>query len=353
MKGMYGAYARMAFGRDELAPVSGEGRDDFGGIGATLIDSLDTLWIMGLREEFHEAVKKLKEPDSGLRRAASGALARDVSVFETNIRVVGGLLSAYDLSGDGELLQIAEAMASRLEPAFNTPTGVPRSFVNLKSGGAHALPWTGGKSILADFGTMHLEWATLSNRTGNARWGERTKKVFDVIRQGVDRPGGEGARGRVGSVPTGLYPVFMNPENGKFSGDTSSFGALGDSFYEYLIKCWRSLGELEDRDAWRRAFDAAVAAMRDHMLVDWNTDAETGRVMTYVTPLRGAFKENSMEHLTCFVPGMLVLASDDTSPENEVAYLDVAERVARTCVEMYKSQPTGEEDKEELDFFSF
>ena len=174
--------------------------------------------------------------ESGLRRAASGELGNDVSVFETNIRVVGGLLSAYDLSGDRELLNIAEAMASRLEPAFNTPTGVPRSFVNLRTGASHALGWTGGNSILADFGTMHLEWATLSHRTGNSKWGEKTAKVFDVIRKhgSFANFGGGGRR-----VPAGLYPVFMQPDSGAFSGDTSSFGALGDSFYEYLIKCWR------------------------------------------------------------------------------------------------------------------
>ena len=332
MKGMFGAYAELAMGHDELAPASGQGRDDFGGIGATLIDSLDTLWIMGLREEYEAAVTKLKEQDSGLRRAANGELSNDVSVFETNIRVVGGLLSAYDLSGDKELLDIATSIASRLEPAFNTPSGVPRSFVNLHTGSAHSLSWTGGKSILADFGTMHLEWATLSQRTGDRRWGQRTATVFDVIRRNL---------GRQSSVPKGLYPVFLYPDTGSFSGDTSSFGALGDSFYEYLVKCWRSLDFLENRDSWRNAFDAAVSAMRSNMLVDWKTDSRTGDVMSYVSPLHGSYRDGSMEHLACFVPGMLVLGADDTTPEKERDYLNMARRIARTCVEMYKSQPTG------------
>ena len=332
MKGAYGAYARLAFGADELAPASGRGTDDFGGIGATLIDALDTLWIMGLRDEFDGAVAKLKEEDSGLRRATTGRLPGDVSVFETNIRVVGGLLSAFDLSGDEEILAVAEAMASKLAPAFKTSTGVPRSFVNLQSGQSHALGWTAGASILADFGTMHLEFATLSNRTGNPTWGELTERVFDWLRHHANA---------VGSTPTGLFPVFMHPDLGRFSNDKSSFGALGDSFYEYLIKCWRSLGGLKHPDAWRSMFDAAIDAMQAHMLVDWNVDPDTGQTMSYVAPLNGRYQETSMEHLACFLPGALVLAADDTTPEREKTYVDVAERLARTCVEMYRGQPTG------------
>lgn len=281
-------------------------------------------------------VAKLKEEDSVLSLAARGVLRTDVSVFETNIRVVGGLLSAYDLSGDEALLRIAEAVASRLEPAFKTPTGVPLSFVNLESGGAHTLPWTHGGSILADFGTMHLEWATLSNRTGDPKWGAMTQGVFDVIRRHSS-----GKQGRGSGTPAGLYPVLMSAETGEFTGELSSFGALGDSFYEYLIKCWRSLGVLEDRDEWRRAFDDAIAAMHRHMLVDWSADDTTGQVMSYVAPLHGGTRQATMEHLTCFVPGMLVLGADDTTPERERVYLDIAARVARTCVEMYRRQPTG------------
>mmetsp|Transcript_25430 Transcript_25430/g.62714 ORF Transcript_25430/g.62714 Transcript_25430/m.62714 type:complete len:248 (+) Transcript_25430:3-746(+) len=116
---------------------------------------------------------------------------------------------------------------------------------------------------------------------------------------------------------------------------------MGDSFYEYLIKCWRSLGKLEGRESWRKAFDTAIMAMTQHMLGDWDTDAATGQVMSYVAPLHGSRRDSSMEHLTCFVPGMLVLGSDDTTPENEKIFIDTARRVVRTCVEMYRRQPTG------------
>jgi mannosyl-oligosaccharide alpha-1,2-mannosidase len=132
-KEAFGAFWKSALGHDELAPASGTGRDDFGGIDATLIDSLDTLHLMGLTKEFENALLYLKKPDSNFRRLIRGERDKDVSVFETNIRVLGGLLSTYDLTGDPDVLDLAESMASRLSAAFDTKSGVPTSFVNVKS----------------------------------------------------------------------------------------------------------------------------------------------------------------------------------------------------------------------------
>lgn len=97
----------------------------------------------------------------------------DASVFETTIRCVGGLLSAYDLSGDGMFLNKATELADRLLPAFNTPSGIPYNTINLQSGQAYNPGWTGQASTLADFGTEQMEFIGLSERTGDQKYRQK------------------------------------------------------------------------------------------------------------------------------------------------------------------------------------
>ena len=73
----------------------------------TLLDVLDTIWIMGMKDEFKDGTEWVK---ANLR----WNLNRQVSVFETNIRALGGLLAAYDLSGDAVFLEKAKDLGERL-----------------------------------------------------------------------------------------------------------------------------------------------------------------------------------------------------------------------------------------------
>ena len=114
----WNGYKKCAWGHDEIRPVSCQPNDPFAGWGATLVDSLDTLFIMGLKDQFDEAVEHLKKVDF--------TKADDpISLFETVIRYLGGLLSAYELSGEPLLLQKARYLAEALTPAFSTPSGIP------------------------------------------------------------------------------------------------------------------------------------------------------------------------------------------------------------------------------------
>ena len=112
-------YKSHAWLKDEVSPLSGESRDSFGGWAATLVDSLDTLWIMGFRDEFDEAVAAVTGIDFG------SSTSKTISVFETTIRYLGGLLSAYDLSEDPVLLKKAEELGEMLYMAFDTPNRMP------------------------------------------------------------------------------------------------------------------------------------------------------------------------------------------------------------------------------------
>ena len=112
-------YKHHAWLKDEVAPLSGEPRDSFGGWAATLVDSLDTLWIMGLHDQWNEAIVAV----TGINFESSNA--RVISVFETTIRYLGGLLSAYDLSGNDVLLRKATELGEMLYAAFDTPNRMP------------------------------------------------------------------------------------------------------------------------------------------------------------------------------------------------------------------------------------
>ena len=115
----WAGYKKHAWMRDEVKPISGTYLDSFGGWAATLVDSLDTMWIMGLKDEFELAASATKGIDW------IGAGDGKINVFETNIRYLGGLLSAYDLSGNEVLLKKAMELGEMLYWAFDTPNRMP------------------------------------------------------------------------------------------------------------------------------------------------------------------------------------------------------------------------------------
>ncbi|CAI5980140.1 unnamed protein product [Closterium sp. NIES-65] len=156
-------YRQYAWGMDELQPRTKTGANHFGGLGLTIVDSLDSLYLMGLTKEFNEAKSWVHPPSKSAPipllflsflplppLSASWVHEKlffehdyDANVFETTIRILGGLLSAYDLSGDPMLLAKAKELADKLLPAFTTPTGIPLAFVNLASGTSRSHGWTG------------------------------------------------------------------------------------------------------------------------------------------------------------------------------------------------------------------
>lgn len=173
MKHAWDNYVRYAWGKNELRPISKRGHSAsiFGSmsLGATIVDGLDTLYIMGLEEEFKQGRDWIAE-NFDINLATT-----DLSVFETNIRFVGGLLTCFALTGDVIFRDKAEQVARKLLPAFQTQTGIPHSLINIKTGSSKNYGWaSGGCSILSEVGTLHLEFAYLSDVTGDpvyrAKW---------------------------------------------------------------------------------------------------------------------------------------------------------------------------------------
>lgn len=76
-----------------------------------------------------------------------------VSVFETTIRNLGSMLSAYDLSGDKLFLEKADDLGQRLLKAFNSPSGIPYGEVELFDGGkSFNTDWHASSAALAEIG---------------------------------------------------------------------------------------------------------------------------------------------------------------------------------------------------------
>ncbi|KAD2394000.1 hypothetical protein E3N88_40977 [Mikania micrantha] len=307
------SYEKYAWGHDELQPQSKNGVDSFGGLGATIIDSLDTLYIMGLDEQFQRA----KE---WVANSLDFNKSYDASVFETTIRVVGGLLSAYDLSGDDVFLEKAKDIADRLLPAWNTPSGIPYNFINLVHGNAHNPGWTGGDSILADSGTEQLEFIALTQRTGDPKYQQKVEKVILVLNK---------------TFPAdGLLPIYINPHRGTTSHSTITFGAMGDSFYEYLLKVWiqgNKTAEVKHyREMWETSMKGLVSLVRK----------TAPSSFTYISEKIGNSLIDKMDELACFAPGMIALGSSGYGPDDSTKFLNLAEELAFTCYNFYQSTST-------------
>ena len=166
-----------------------------------------------------------------------------------------------------------------LLPAFNTPTGIPNAIVNIATGQSHNYVWaSGGSSILSEFGTLGLEFTYLSDVTGDPIYKEKLKKIRHVLTK-LDRP-------------DGLYPNYLNPKTGNWGQQHISIGALGDSFYEYLIKQWLQSDKQDDesRALYLNAMDSVVEKLIQK--------SQGG--LTYFAEMKYGRLEHKMDHLACF-----------------------------------------------------
>lgn len=316
MKDAYGAYEKYAMGFDELQPLTQHGKNGFGGLGATIIDSLDTLWIMGLSEQYSRARNWVAERLHFNKNY-------EASVFETTIRIVGGLVAAYDLSGDAMYLEKCTALVEALMPAFRTTTGIPYNQINLASGRAKNPAYTRGASTLAEFGTLQMEFIALSQRTGNRRWSDLSENIVNKVREVKYNH----------NVPRGLYPLKLNPHTGKWMDSKVSFGAMGDSWYEYLLKVWVMGGRTEAMQTWHDDWVESMEAMITKLVFRGIDDT------MYVGEYSMNHVIHKMDHLACFVGGMLVLGAEGS--KHEERFMEVAAGITKTCYHMYTNQPTG------------
>jgi mannosyl-oligosaccharide alpha-1,2-mannosidase len=301
-------YEKYAWGYDELKPVTKRGDNGWGGMGCTIVDSLDTILIMGLQEPYDRAREWVQD---------SLSFDKDygASTFETTIRHLGGLISAYELSHDKLFLEKAKELADRLLPAFNTKTGIPHSTVNLKTGAAWSPSWSAGNAFLAEFGSLHLEFEALAHHLNEPSYLEKVEKINDAM-LAVDTSSWEG-----------LFPSQYHPDTGRFTNDHLTFGSRGDSFYEILLKQWIHSGK--HRGNIKELYDKSMKGMINKLV----KKSVNGK-LTYMAEMQNSRYIEKMDHLVCFVPGMLALDGD---PD----HLELAKELMFTCYQFYALNPTG------------
>ena len=216
----WNGYREHAWLKDEVAPVTGGFRNTFGGWGASLVDTLDTLWIMGMNAEFEEAVAAVSNIDFGV------AEQLPLNIFETTIRYLGGLLGAYDISGGKYpvLLSKAIELGEMLYAAFDTPNRMPITRWNGddETSQAEALE----RTLVAEIGSLSLEFTRLSQLSGDMKYFDAIQRITDVFDKQQNRT----------NLP-GMWPVLVNARTQEFSRDTFfTLGGMADSLYEYLPK---------------------------------------------------------------------------------------------------------------------
>ncbi|CAI4223003.1 unnamed protein product [Auanema sp. JU1783] len=317
----WNGYKNYSWGANEVRPIakSANSQAIFGGkdMPATIVDAADTLWIMGLKKEYQDARDYIKEHMDMAK--ATGTL----SVFETTIRFLGGLLSLYALTKEEFYIDKARGVGEALLPAFNTPTGIPKSNIDMSTKYASNYAWAnGGSSILAEYGSLHLEFVYLSKITKQPIFEKKVKKIRNYLDK-LDKV-------------NGLYPNYINPETGKWSLPYHiSLGALGDSYYEYLIKSWIQSGK-KDNQAKKMYWDTSDAVQK-HMVF---RSAKSN--LTYVAELRSGQPDHKMGHLACFCVGMFALqAVNEPTQQLKEKTMSLAEELGKTCHESYIRSQTG------------
>ncbi|TGZ80147.1 seven-hairpin glycosidase [Ascodesmis nigricans] len=379
-------YRDEAWGHDELIPVSGGHKDPFGGWGATLVDALDTLWIMGFKDEFEQAVKKVAEIDFTTTPMTT------IPVFETTIRYIGGLVAAYDISERKYpvLLEKAVEIADVIHTSFDTMNRMPSLHYYWRPKD-RKYPANGGqRAIMSELGSLSVEFTRLAQITGNDTYYDAIARVSDAL---------EGYQFRT-TIP-GLFPEFVDATGCMRPGDAKkikaaeksalkkiaakvkgrarrfgvykrslddeedddykpgsgmicearlqqpsgtnyekyTLGALVDSLYEYLLKEYILLGDVPEAQQYKKMYAASADVIPYTLLfrpkVPGNPDiilpGEHGSG-------DGSTIRGVSSHLACFAGGMLAMGGKILNRPKDVEY---GRKLTDGCVWAYGATKTG------------
>jgi len=313
-------YRRHAWGYDDLKPLSKKGRDSFGNIGMTVLDSLTTLHLMGLDKEFEQGAEFVS------KHLDFDAADREISIFEITIRALGGLLGAHSLTGREVFLQRAVELADRLLPALNSPSGLPIGRWNIARQGGTI---TGEPTVLAEAGSLQLEFRQLSAMTGDLRYARAVDNCFNAIQRTQIQ----------GTIPVSLTPPNINPPQALPAG--LSFGANADSYYEYLLKQWvQSPTETRFIDIFMKVMEELPTFVRP--LPD--SKKKKIRLLEKSVNQELLFK---MDHLSCFVPAMIALGlmslpeSITMVGDRNSTWHQLAEGIGSSCHNLWTHTKSG------------
>ncbi|KAG9761562.1 alpha-1,2-mannosidase, partial [Aureobasidium melanogenum] len=319
-------YSKYCFGHDTLHPVTDTCEDDFGGWGATAIDSLSTAIMFEKKNVTRQILGFIAALDFKVVRGGSR-----IQVFEVTIRHFAAMISAWDLLNgpfshmvdDPDLIRALYAqmvaLGDVLSCAFDSPSGVPHDWVDP----ALCQSDKGTQNTIAGAGTMILEFARLSDITGNRKYANLAERAEDYLLK--PQPAS-------GEPYPGLLGSFINVGNGEIIGSQGSWGALADSFYEYLLKAYLYNSDLYRLylERWLIAADSTIRFIGSHpyghpewtLLPFWN----------------GPILRNQMESLSWFAGGNFILGGMVT---NNQTLVDYGLSIADAAGAIYNSTQTG------------
>ncbi|KAH6608814.1 glycosyl hydrolase family 47 [Trichoderma cornu-damae] len=290
------AYHQYAFPHDDLHPVSNGFDDNRNGWGSSAIDGLDTAIIMGDADVVNTILQRVPQ----INFTTTAVANQGISVFETTIRYVGGLLAGYDLLKGpysslvtnqtlvDNLVKQAASLANGLKVSFNTTSGVPDPTVyfnpTVRNSGASS-------NNIAEIGTLVLEWTRLSDLTGNPLYAQLAQKGESYLLKPTGRP----------EAWPGLVGTYVSTRDGTFQDSNGSWSALSDSFYEYLIKMYLydPVAFANYRDRWVLAADSTIAHLASH--------PTTRKDLTFLSQYSGKTTSPQSGHLASFAGGSFIL----------------------------------------------
>ncbi|KAH0836527.1 glycoside hydrolase family 47 protein [Lanmaoa asiatica] len=364
----YHGYEHHAFPHDELRPISNTSVDSFNGWGVTAVDSLDTMLLMGLQDEYLRAIPMISATNFSLPTNTN------VPFFETVIRYLGGLLSAYALSTDNILRDKADELAIKLSPRLQHIQWIPpicseylqvrRVYLHCQIPAIDILSSSSGSSrpqltsaVLAEIASFQMEYAYLGKITGKKEHVDRATMVTNIFHNTNL------------SLSGGMYPTYWDLHNGKPTNLRLSVGAAADSAHEYTLKQFL-LTARSDRVNMEMYLRFTTHVINNLLYIS------SQRQLLYVTDSttngNRTATSHSFEHLSCFFPGLLALGahllplsnletiginitqlSDDLPPKHRQGYealaefdladlhLWAAEGIAQMCYLSYADQPSG------------
>ena len=300
----WNGYKKYAWGHDDLKPLSKGYHDWYAEpLLMTPVDALDTMILMGLKDEATDTKNYIINNLS---------FDKDISVqnFEVTIRLLGGLLSSYQLTGDKRLLLLAEDLGNRLLPVFESPTGLPYRYVNLKTGKVRD-----AKTNPAEAGTLLIEFGTLSKLTGRPIFYDKAKRALVAIYK---------RRSAIGLVGT-----WIDVETGEWKDTDSHISGAIDSYYEYLLKCWLLFDDQDCKQMWLDSIAAINKFLPDE--ID-ETKRDPKRVSDpqlwygHADMNTGKRSATAYGALDAFFPAVLALSGD----------LERAKRLQKSSMKMWE-----------------
>jgi len=283
----WNGYRQYAWGYDDLQPLTKNGKNWHAqSMLMTPVDAHDTFILLGMKKEAAEAkaliLQKLHFNHN-----------QEVQVFEIVIRLLGGLITAYEMDGDKRFLALAEDLGRRLMPAFASPTGMPYRYVHLQTGAVRD-----SVNNPAEIGTLLLELGKLSQLTGNKTYYAAARKaIMELFSRRSE---------------IGLVGLQIDVTTGKWVRETASIGAMIDSYYEYLYKGWKLFGDEELLSAWKLHKQAIATHLYRKT---WN-----GLYLAHVNMHSGKELATTYGALDAFYAGLLAYAGDTAAArQNQMA----------------------------------